>query len=52
MSYKYLGKEYNRPDAINKVTGQAVYLDDVRSTRYAARCHPASGICARKDIEN
>ena len=30
MKYKYLGKDYNRPDAINKVTGQAVYLDDVR----------------------
>lgn len=30
MKFKYLGKEYNRPDAINKVTGQAVYLDDVR----------------------
>ena len=30
MKYKYLGKDYNRPDAINKVTGQAIYLDDVR----------------------
>lgn len=30
MEYKYLGKSYNRPDAINKVTGKAVYLDDVR----------------------
>jgi carbon-monoxide dehydrogenase large subunit len=30
MKFKYLGKDYNRPDAINKVTGRAVYLDDVR----------------------
>ena len=30
MEYKYVGKSYNRPDAISKVTGQAVYLDDVR----------------------
>src|SRR5512133_629442 len=30
MEYKYLGKSYNRPDAISKVTGKSVYLDDVR----------------------
>ncbi|HOV06463.1 MAG TPA: xanthine dehydrogenase family protein molybdopterin-binding subunit [Anaerolineaceae bacterium] len=30
MKFKYLGKSYNRPDAINKVTGKAVYLDDLR----------------------
>ena len=30
MKYKYLGKSYNRPDAISKVTGKAVYLDDIR----------------------
>ncbi len=30
MKYKYLGKSYNRPDAISKVTGKAVYLDDLR----------------------
>ena len=30
MEYKYIGKSYIRPDAINKVTGKAVYLDDVR----------------------
>lgn len=30
MEFKYLGKSYNRPDAITKVTGRAVYLDDVR----------------------
>ena len=32
MKYKYLGKSYNRPDAISKVTGKAVYLDDIRIT--------------------
>lgn len=30
MKFKYLGKSYNRPDAIAKVTGKAVYLDDIR----------------------
>lgn len=30
MKLKYLGKSYIRPDAISKVTGQAIYLDDVR----------------------
>lgn len=30
MNYKYIGKPYNRPDSISKVTGKAVYLDDVR----------------------
>ena len=30
MKFKYLGKSYNRPDAISKVTGKAVYLDDIR----------------------
>ena len=30
MKFKYLGKSYNRPDAINKVTGKAIYLDDIR----------------------
>jgi len=30
MEYKYVGKSYIRPDAISKVTGKAVYLDDVR----------------------
>ncbi len=29
MDYKYLGKSYNRPDAISKVTGKAIYLDDI-----------------------
>ena len=27
---KYIGKSYIRPDAISKVTGKAVFLDDVR----------------------
>jgi len=30
MKFKYIGKSYNRPDAISKVTGKAVYLDDIR----------------------
>ncbi len=30
MEFKYLGKSYNRPDAVNKVTGKAIYLDDIR----------------------
>ena len=30
MEYKYVGKSYIRPDAISKVTGKAIYLDDIR----------------------
>ncbi len=30
MEYKYVGKSYIRPDAISKVTGKAIFLDDVR----------------------
>jgi carbon-monoxide dehydrogenase large subunit len=30
MKYRYVGKSYIRPDAISKVTGKAIYLDDVR----------------------
>lgn len=30
MEYKYIGKSYIRPDAISKVTGKAIYLDDIR----------------------
>ena len=30
MKYKYVGKPYIRPDAISKVTGKAIYLDDIR----------------------
>lgn len=42
MEYKYLGKSYNRPDAISKVTGKAIYLDDVRlpGMLYAAVLRP------------
>jgi CO/xanthine dehydrogenase Mo-binding subunit len=42
MEYKYLGKNYNRPDAISKVTGKAIYLDDVRlpGMLYAAILRP------------
>jgi carbon-monoxide dehydrogenase large subunit len=42
MEFKYIGKNYNRPDAISKVTGKAVYLDDVRlpGMLYAAILRP------------
>ncbi len=30
MAHKYVGKTYIRPDAISKVTGKAIYLDDIR----------------------
>jgi carbon-monoxide dehydrogenase large subunit len=42
MEYKYIGKSYVRPDAISKVTGKAVYLDDIRlpGMLYAAILHP------------
>ncbi len=42
MAYTYIGKNYIRPDAIGKVTGKAVYLDDVRipGMLHAAILHP------------
>jgi carbon-monoxide dehydrogenase large subunit len=42
MNYKYIGKPYLRPDAVNKVTGKAIYLDDVRlqGMLYAAVLRP------------
>jgi len=42
MEYKYVGKSYIRPDAISKVTGKAVYLDDIRlpGMLYAAILRP------------
>jgi carbon-monoxide dehydrogenase large subunit len=30
MEFKYIGKNHIRPDAISKVTGKAIYLDDIR----------------------
>ena len=30
MEYRYVGKNYLRPDAITKVTGKAIFLDDIR----------------------
>lgn len=30
MGFQYIGKSYIRPDAISKVTGKAIYLDDIR----------------------
>lgn len=42
MKFKYIGKPYNRPDAVSKVTGKAVYLDDIRlpGMLYAAVLRP------------
>ncbi len=42
MGYQYIGKSYIRPDAISKVTGKAVYLDDIRipGMLYAAILRP------------
>jgi carbon-monoxide dehydrogenase large subunit len=42
MKYKYVGQPYLRPDAINKVTGKAIYLDDLRlpGMLYAAVLRP------------
>lgn len=42
MGHKYIGKSYIRPDAISKVTGKAVYLDDIRipGMLYAAILRP------------
>ncbi len=42
MTYKYIGKSYIRPDAINKVIGKAQYLDDIRlpGMLYAAVLRP------------
>lgn len=42
MEYKYIGKSYIRPDAISKVTGKAIYLDDIRlpGLLHAAILHP------------
>ena len=42
MNYKYIGKSYIRPDSINKVTGSAIYLDDIRlpDMLYAAVLRP------------
>ena len=30
MKYQYIGKDFNRPDAFDKITGAATYLDDIR----------------------
>ena len=42
MEYKYIGKNHIRPDAISKVTGKAIYLDDIRlpGMLYAAILRP------------
>jgi CO/xanthine dehydrogenase Mo-binding subunit len=45
MAYKYIGKSYIRPDAVSKVTGKAVYLDDIRlpGMLYTAILRPPTG---------
>jgi CO/xanthine dehydrogenase Mo-binding subunit len=45
MAYKYVGKSYIRPDAISKVTGKAIYLDDIRipGMLYTAILRPPTG---------
>lgn len=45
MTHKYIGKSYVRPDAISKVTGKAVYLDDIRipGMLYTAILRPPTG---------
>ena len=45
MAHKYIGKSYIRPDAISKVTGKAVYLDDIRipGMLHAAILRPTTG---------
>ena len=47
MAYKYVGKSYIRPDAISKVTGKAVYLDDIRmpGMLYTAILRPPDRTC-------
>ena len=42
MGFQYIGKSYIRPDAISKVTGKAIYLDDIRlpGMLYAAILRP------------
>ncbi len=42
MEHKYIGKSYIRPDAISKVTGKAVFIDDIRlpGMLYAAILRP------------
>lgn len=42
MEYQYIGKDYVRPDAVSKVTGKAIFLDDIQlpGMLYAAILRP------------
>jgi CO/xanthine dehydrogenase Mo-binding subunit len=50
---KYIGKSYIRPDAISKVTGKAVFLDDVRlpGMVYASVLRPPMAHALIKSID-
>ncbi|RPJ51798.1 MAG: xanthine dehydrogenase family protein molybdopterin-binding subunit, partial [Chloroflexi bacterium] len=53
MSHTYIGKSYIRPDAISKVTGKAIYLDDIRlpGMVHAAVLRPPIGHAKILNIE-
>lgn len=42
MEFKYIGKDIQRPDAVNKVTGKVLFLDDIKlpGMLYAAILRP------------
>ncbi len=50
---KYIGKSYIRPDAISKVTGKAIFLDDVRlpNMLYTAIVRPPIAHALVKSID-
>jgi CO/xanthine dehydrogenase Mo-binding subunit len=53
MTHQYIGKSYIRPDAISKVTGKAIYLDDIRlpGMLYAAILRPPIGHALIRGID-
>ena len=53
MDYQYIGKSYIRPDAISKVTGKAIYIDDIRipGMLYAAILRPPTAHARILNIE-
>ncbi len=51
MKYKFVGKPYIRPDAISKVTGKAIYLDDVRLPGMLYRRDIAAKVCSRTNFK-
>lgn len=50
---KYIGKSYLRPDAVSKVTGKAVFLDDVRipGMLYASVLRPPTAHALLRNID-